>query len=368
MPVSALVRTRFRTSPARTSAVPRRTSATRRRGALVVALSALVLVAGCSQKDHASSIVRTTTNIAGAGVIGLERDTAKACALPTAPDPSNGATRTVHHVAGSSDVPADPQRIVVLTTAALDAACSLGLWERVVGATTLTGPSPQPSYLGYGIAVIPSVGPAAQPDLAKIAELRPDVIIGDVPTATAGFDALRAIAPTVFVGRPGNWQNEFSAIGAALGRRTAASEALERYRTDARDIGNAVLAGQTQASVIRFTGDGIQVQGGDSFAGQVLADMGVQRPTAQRGPTFDVTTAAMPSKVEGDLIYIMFAGEPGKQYGEKVMRGDTWKELGAATDRRTFVVEDTIWRGNGLTAARAVLTDVRDTLNGFVTD
>jgi iron complex transport system substrate-binding protein len=51
-----------------------------------------------------------------------------------------------------------------------------------------------------------------------------------------------------------------------------------------------------------------------------------------------------------------------------VLRTDEWKELGAATDRRVFAVEDSVWHGDGLTAARALLTDLRNTLNGYVTD
>lgn len=361
MPVSAFERTRNRTTPSPTRSM-------RRRGAAVAALAAVagLLVTGCSQPDDSGSIVRTTTNIAGAGVVGIERDTSKACALPSAPDQTSG-TRTVDHVAGTSDVPADPRRIVVLSTAALDAVCALGLWERVVGAATVDGPTPQPSYLGYGISAVPGVGAVGAPDPARVAALRPDLILGDVPTGAASFEALKAIAPTVFVGRTGNWQDEFTSAAAALGRRTAGAAALDSYRAEAADIGTSINANQTQASLVRFTPDAIQVLGSDSFAGQVLADTGAQRPTAQRANSFDVRTDDF-TKLEGDLICVMFAGPGGKQYGEKVMRGDAWKELGAATDRRTFVVDDSVWHASGLTAARAVLLDIRNTLNAFVTD
>ncbi|WP_052280828.1 ABC transporter substrate-binding protein [Nocardia vulneris] len=364
MPLSAFVRTRNRT------ATPGSGSArvARRRLAAVVALAATVVAAGCSKTDDASTIVRTTTNIAGAGVVGLERDTTRACPLPSAPDPANGSTRTVTHAAGVSEVPADPKRIVVLTTSALDATCAVGLWERVVGAVTIDGPSPQPAYLGTGVLKIPGVGTAAQPNPALIAEQHPDLIIGDIPTATASFDALQAIAPTVLVGANNSWQAEFTALAAGLGRKAAADAALEDYRTAAADTGNMLSSGQTQASVLRFTGDTNQVQGSNSFAGQILADAGVQRPQAQRGTTFDVRPDEFAGKLEGDLIYVLLAGADGKKHGEQVLRSDAFKDLGASTDKRVFAVEDTVWHGNGLTAARALLTDLTGTLNGFVTD
>ncbi|WP_280245800.1 ABC transporter substrate-binding protein [Nocardia abscessus] len=364
MPVSDVIhgRTRIR-------AVRNRNGATGRRLRAVVAGCAALIVAGCGgTADDSASIVRTTTNIAGAGVVGLERDTTRACALPSAPDPAGGATRSVTHAAGVSEVPADPQRIVVLSTAALDAVCALGLWERVVGTVTIDGPSPQPAYLGTGVLKIPGVGTAAQPDPARIADLRPDLILGENSTGAASFSALQAIAPTVLVGSNNGWQAEFAAYAAGLARREAAETALRDYRTEANDTGTALAAAQTQASVIRFTADTDRVQGRDSFSGQVLGDAGVQRPEAQRGTSFDVREDEFATKVEGDVIYVILAGPEGKKHGETVLRSDEWKELGAATDRRVFAVEDSVWHGDGLTAARALLTDLRNTLNGYVTD
>ncbi|MEV0059940.1 ABC transporter substrate-binding protein [Nocardia sp. NPDC050718] len=363
MPVSARVRTRFRRTAEQGVRV-------RSRGVLAVAALVCVAVvsAGCADKhDDASTIIRTTTNIAGAGVVGVARDTATACPLPSAPDPAAGATRTVTHAAGTTQVPADPQRIVVLTSSALDAACAVGLWERVAGAVTLDGERSQPMYLGYGVLKVPSVGPIGQPDPARIAELKPDLILGDVAPA-GGYEALSAIAPTVLIGSGGSWQSDFAAYAAGMGRRDAADAALRNYLTEARDLGPALNASQSQASVLRFTADATQVQGSETFAAQVLSDVGVQRPTAQRGTSYDITTAELATKAEGDIIYVMFDGEPGEDHGRRVLRSDEFTELGASTDRRVFAVDDSVWHTTGLTAARAILTDLRDSLNGYVTD
>lgn len=348
----------------------RRTSAaTRRARALAItAAGAVLLVAGCSAApDDAASIVRTTTNIAGAGVVGLDRDTATACPLPSTPD-SAGGTRSVTHTAGVAQVPADPQRIVVLSSAALDATCALGLWERVVGASTLPGPRPQPMYLGTGVLKVPSVGViGGQPDPAQIAALKPDLILGDV-TPTAGYDALAAIAPTVLVGGYGSWQSDFAAYAAGMNRATAARAALDAYLTDARATGLAINASQSQASVLRFSPTATQVQGADTFAAHILSDTGVQRPTAQRAGSFDVPAADLRTDAEGDIIYVMFDSPAGEDHGKKVMRSQEWKNLGAASDHRVFAVDDTVWHAHGLTAARALVTDLRNSLNGYVTD
>ncbi|WP_278263622.1 ABC transporter substrate-binding protein [Nocardia sp. AG03] len=364
MPVSARERTRFRRTAERAGRV-------RSRGIAVGAalLCAVALTAGCADKtDDASAITRTTTNIAGAGVVGADRDTATACPLPSAPDPGSGATRAVTHTAGVSQVPADPQRIVVLTSSALDAACALGLWERVAGAVTLDGDRPQPMYLGYGVLEVPSVGGIGQPDPARVAELKPDLILGDIAPAAGGYEALSAIAPTVLIGQGGSWQSDFTAYAAGMNRATAAQTALRDYLTEAHDLGPALNASQSQASVLRFTADTTQVQGSETFAAQVLADVGVQRPTAQRGQSYEITADELATKAEGDIVYVMFDGEQGEDHGKQVLRSTEFEELGAATDRRVFAVDDKIWHTTGLTAARAILTDLRDSLNGYVTD
>lgn len=332
-------------------------------GAAFVAATALI--SGCSTggDDAENAIIRTTTSVAGASVVGVERDTTRACALPSAPDQASGT-----HTVADTQVPADPKRIVVLDTAALDSVCAVGLWERVVGATTLAGPAPQPSYLGTGVLDIPSVGTAGSIDTAKISELKPDLILGTV--GDGDLTTLRDIAPTVLVERQG-WQDDFTAYSEALGRGTAGTKALADYRTDAHDTGVAIAANFSQASVIRFSDKDIQVQGNDTFAGNVLADAGVHRPEAQRGPSYTVTDLSSQqqrNKVEGDIIYLMFNGENGKSHAESVMRGDDWKKLGAVSDKRDFAVDDTIWNGSGVTAARAILDDLRKSLNGYVTD
>lgn len=320
----------------------------------VAALSTVALVglSGCGSAtdDDSSTIVRTTTEIAGAGVVNVERDTGAACAPPTAADP--GAV--------------DPQRIVVLDTAALDAVCALGLWGRVVGAATPDDADGQPSYLGPGVAALPAVGPVGTPDIGLVAKSAPDLILGSAPADPALADRLREMAPTGFVGAdPVFWKDRFLATGAALGRSGAARQALDAYTADAARIGAELDARQTQASVVRFGSDSLAITGPGSFSGQVLADAGVQRPPSQR---LEVAAEDIEDlgRAEGDLIYVSFDGPAGLEHGKSVMDSDAWYALGAVPDNRVFAVDDDIWNGgNGIVAARAVLADLQPSLNGY---
>ncbi|KJF20009.1 iron-siderophore ABC transporter substrate-binding protein [Rhodococcus sp. AD45-ID] len=345
---------------------------TLRRVSILGIAATLLVLSGCSSDtsdDIASSIVRTTTSIAGAGVMGLARDTASACPTPTAADAGAGptVTRQVAHTAGTAEVPSDPARIVVLDSASMDAVCALGLWERVVGAATGVD-SPQPSYLGFGISEIPSVGPVSAPDVAAIKAAAPDLILGSSPASADLYGQLTGIAPTVFAGSdPVYWKSQFALAGQALGRSAAAAAALDGYQRDARELGESLNSAQTQASVVRFDSDSLNIEGPASFSGQILSDVGVRRPPAQR--LTDTVTAEVPaddlSAAEGDLIYVLFDGPNGLKYGTEVMKSDQWHDLGAPSGNRVFVAEDEIWNGNGMTAARAVLDDLQHTLNGY---
>jgi iron complex transport system substrate-binding protein len=343
--------------------------------AIALAAGAALALAGCSSaaesSDNASDIVRSTTNVAGAGVVGNDRDTVGLCPTPAPVDPVGieGAVRPVGHSEGISEVPADPVRIVSLDPASLDATCAVGVWERVVGASTLDpefrGDGDQELYLGPGIAAIPSVGPVGAPDIDAIAGLTPDLIIGSDALGTEAYDALSAIAPTVFTSSEGGWKDTFLQSAAALGRGQTAFDELARFSADAREVGVELNASQTQASVVRFLADSAVTDGADSFASQVLDEVGVRRPPAQREESVTVTPEDL-SVAEGDIVYVRFAGDDGESFGTSIMESDAWADLGSAEDGRIFAVNDTVWSGSGVIAARTILTDVTDSLNAYV--
>ncbi|BCI90049.1 hypothetical protein NIIDMKKI_52550 [Mycobacterium kansasii] len=118
-------------------------------------------------------MVTPTTQIAGAGVLGNARKPDESCAREAAATDPGPPTRQAHNAAGVNpdvaQVPAEPQRIVVLSGDQLDALCALGLQSRVVGAALPDGSSSQPSYLGKTVHDLPGVGTRN----SRICELSP---------------------------------------------------------------------------------------------------------------------------------------------------------------------------------------------------
>jgi iron complex transport system substrate-binding protein len=341
------------------------------------AAAALALLAGCAAPAAEDPrIVPTTEKVFKTKVLGIDRETSRACAAPTAPDDPAPGTHPVPAVPGAPAAPNDPRRIVTLDAAALDAVCALGLADRVVGAVTLGGEHPQPTYLGPAAAAIASVG-TGRADPALVAAARPDLILGG-PFA-CGVAGLSEIAPTVLVPADETaWEGEFLAAAAALGRVGAGRRALAGLRERAAAIGREHSAGQLEGSIIAFDADGERVAGESSFPGQVLAATGTGRPAGQRGLAAPYEELGPdPSRADADVVYAIVSGADGLENrgrpgggdalarAEAAMGAPGWYGLGAVDDERSFLVEAAVWQGRGVVAAHMMLSDLAGSLKGY---
>jgi iron complex transport system substrate-binding protein len=346
--------------------------------AAVLTAVAVTALGGCGQPGGGTgspvdepSVVTSTTRIAGAGVLGNQRRPDESCAPDPAPlDPVEGQ-REVRHAAGSTTVAAEPQKIVVLSGDQLDALCALGLQSRIVAAALPDGSDAQPSYLGGAVHDLPAVGTRSSPDLEKIRAARPDLILGSDAITPDAYPELSAIAPTIFTGAPGaGWEDNLRTVGAATWRADAANGLVDDFAAAADRTGVENDAAHFQASVVQFTEKSLRVFGPDSFAGSVLADVGVARPAAQRftdKPYVEVGTTDEDldnspdfSLADGDITYVSFASPAAKDRAVEVMNGDAWKKLSATKDNRVYVVNNEVWQtGEGIVAAKGMLTDLR---------
>lgn len=355
----------------------------RRRTGLIAATAAvatavtITLVSGCggAQGDQnpptlnaADAPVTSTTRIAGANVLGNQRRPDESCAPDPAPLDDGPDRREVRHTAGSTEVPADPQRIVVLSGDQLDALCALGLQSRIVAAAVPDGTQSQPSYLGTVVHEVPAVGERTAPDLDAIRAATPDLILGSESLTPQDFGPLSEIAPTVFTGPPGSaWRDTLRTVAEATGRGGAASRLIEGFDTAATDTGNQNDATHFQASVVRLTDKTLQVYGREDFAGSVLTAAGADRPAAQRftdKPYLEISISDLSdadfSAADGDIVYLSFDSPTARAHAPEVLESDAWRRLSAANDNRVFAVNDEVWHtGQGIIAARGILDDLR---------
>lgn len=150
-----------------------------------------------------------------------------ACSAGTAAAPApQPAASTVQHKYGTTEVPAEPARIVTVGLTDQDAALALGV--KPVGTIDWYGGYPNGVWPWqqeeFGAELPTVVGDASTIDFEAVAALQPDLILGVYSGLTqADYDKLAQIAPTVaqpvgFEDYLAPWQDQTRLIGQALGQ------------------------------------------------------------------------------------------------------------------------------------------------------
>jgi iron complex transport system substrate-binding protein len=282
-----------------------------------------------------------------------------------APGTATGQTREISHAMGTTSVPVEPKRVVVLDTDKIDTALSLGV-------TPVGEAKSWPTYFGAEkLAGITEVGVLTEPDLEAINALRPDLILGSKFRQEKFYDELSAIAPTVFTEKVGvTWKENFLLDGQALGRQQQARDLLASYERRAKEFGASLGdASSREISIVRFIPGNIRVYGPESFSGIVVGDTGLGRPARQRldgkeDKRFDLVSPERVNEVAGDIVFVTAYGEKAAAEQAKVTAGSLWQGLSAVKAGKLHVVSDETWMtGIGVTAANKILDDLEKHLS-----
>lgn len=242
---------------------------------LPLALAATLLLAGCSSSDA---------------------------------DPADrgdeGATHAVEHARGTSEVPDAPERVVVLEPVALDTAMALGVVP--VGAAVLDVTRGAPSYLGEEAAGITTVGTVPEPNLEQIAALEPDLILGTESRHTSLYDALDAIAPTVFLESQADaWQDNVGLVAEALGDPDGAVRLLTEYDERCAEVAAAHGTAGRTAQLVRPRDGILTLYGPTSFAGSTLECAGFTTPERDWEGSISVDVSPeLASQARADLVVV----------------------------------------------------------------
>ncbi|MDQ8703867.1 iron-siderophore ABC transporter substrate-binding protein [Streptomyces sp. LHD-70] len=281
---------------------------------------------------------------------------------------SGAFPRTLNTAMGKVEIPAQPKRVVVLDTGELDDVTMLGI--EPVGAVSphfkTEGGFPQ--YLKGKIGDPTDVGPLLEPNLEKIASLKPDVILSSKVRHEKVYDKLTAIAPTVFTETTGGpWKENLKVHAKALGLEKQAADAMKSYEERAKALGEAIAKKEDgkmpTASVVRFIAGPTRLYQKSSFSGVVLEDIGLERPKSQSStdpevPMKDVSPEEI-DQADADLVFVTVADVPEKTQKKDVTSNPVWKDLPAVKDKKVFDVPDETWMsGIGIQAAEKMLADV----------
>ena len=276
--------------------------------------------------------------------------------------PDGAFPRTVHHYQGQTTIKTAPTKVVIIATGQLDAMLELGMCP--IGSTTASGAEGAiPQYLkdshqgqASALAAITEVGSRTKPDIEAIGRLHPDLILTNISgkdDADTLYRNLSEIAATVTTRGTGQfWKSDLLLLADALGKREAAQKLLNELAIHAKAAGEN-LAGAGAVSLLRKNGDKLRIFGPISFAGSVLADMGLPRPATQQftdGVSKEISAETL-DQADGDwLLYAVQGGKETELTGQAL-----WSSLKAVSKNHAFKVDDDPFFLNaGPTAARLV--------------
>lgn len=292
-----------------------------------------------------------------------EADTAKASGASSTAFP-----RTLKTVMGDVKIPSQPKRVVVLDTGELDDVTLLGIDPVGAVAPHFKTEGGFPTYLDGELKDTVDVGPLLEPNLEKIASLKPDLILSSKVRHEKVYDKLSAIAPTVFTETTGGvWKENLKVHAEALGLEKEAAAKLKEYETQAKALGEAIKkkdgGAMPTASVVRFIAGPTRLYQSNSYSGVVLNDIGLQRPKTQISSDPEVTMKDVsPEQIDqadADLIFVTAADAEDKTQKAQVVSNPVWKSLPAVKDGKVFEVPDETWMsGIGVQAAEEMLKDV----------
>lgn len=277
---------------------------------------------------------------------------------PPAGDTSASGAHVVVHAMGETEVPADPQRVVVLDSSFLDSAVALGVVP--LGAPEGRSAAGLPSYLPADVLEsVEIIGETNNPNLEAIAALDPDVIIGAKVRHEAIYDQLSQIAPTVFSESSGtSWTEQVLLTGDALGRLDEAERLLAEFEARATDVGAAIGADGMTASIVRFLPDETRLYGPGTFSGSVLTTVGFDLGEKDWNEySMALISTEQIELVDADVIFTTVSGEEADT--NRPQFEELWQTLSAVSSGNQFDVDSDIWMtGIGVIGANLILDDL----------
>ncbi len=315
-------------------------------------LCMMIVLAGCGTK-----VPETGGNAAN----GTD---SKGAASSSAPAAKADEVRKIKHIMGETEIKGTPKRVVVLTNEGTEAVLALGI--KPVGAIQSWEGEPWHDHIKAEMDGVAVLGYEDQPNLEAIAQLNPDIIIGNKVRHEKIYDQLTKIAPTVFSEElSGRWKINFTFYADALNRKVEGEKALKEFDqrvADAKTKLGPKLA--SKVSIVKFSFKGTQIYKKDTFSGVLLEQIGFARPASQDKPEFaEMISQEKMDLMDGDMLFYWVSESKGKS--EVSNKAKEWfdspvfKNLNVAKNNKVFKVNETIWNtAGGIKAANLLLDDI----------
>lgn len=294
----------------------------------LVTLVSMTLLIGCSQKE---STQQSKTNV-----------------------------KNIEHELGTTAVPLNPKKIVVLEFSFVDALVNLGISPSGIADDNDANRIIDP--VKKNMQEYTSVGTRKQPNLETISSLAPDLIIADVKRHSEIYDDLSKIAPTIEVksleGSYSDIINSFKIIASAVDKEDEEKKVLKNHDEMIENYKEIISKENSNQKVMTAVPvkDSFNVHTSSSFIGEVFSKVGItsaiESNEAYKELTLDQLVTINPDKIvlmrpiKGSIV-------------EEWIKNPLWKELKAVKNNKVLEVKNTeAWsRFRGLVSTEIILNE-----------
>jgi iron complex transport system substrate-binding protein len=269
--------------------------------------------------------------------------------------------RTVQHVMGSTCIPRNPQRIVMLREEYWINSLQLGV--QAIATVSVPG-FPFPKYLQGKVEQLESVGNYSAVNLEKILQLKPDLILAPSELENV-YQKLSHIAPTVVLDQSfpfPSWQEKLEEVAYVLDKEEAGKQLINNYWQRVEKL-KKILGDRRHKLKVSLANTsseyGIWSYGEMNAAGKILKDIGLQRPESQRGDFYTETLSMETlAALDGDVLFFVSweRGDDQKML-EKLKQDPLWAKLNVVQRDRVHLV-GRHWHDSDILAINAILDDL----------
>ncbi|VUW96116.1 siderophore ABC transporter substrate-binding protein [Enterococcus avium] len=308
------------------------------------------------------SMVLLSLGLVGCGSTnneGSSDSTGKAATSSTAKE----ETLEVNDSNGKVTVPKNPKKVVVFDNGSLDTLDALGVGDKVVGAAT----DNLPAYLD-DYKKVDSAGGIKEPDLEKINQMKPDLII--ISGRQSDFlEQLKEIAPTMYlaVDTSDTWNSikqNVETLGKIFGKEKAAEKQLAALETSIKETKEKAVESKDKALTVLVNEGQLSTYGKDSRFGIVYdtfgfaeADDAIKASTHGQSVSYEYVLDKNP-----DVLFVVDRTKAigGDDSNNNVADNELVAKTTAGKDKKVISLQPDVWylSGGGLESVKMMLEDV----------
>ncbi|MGJ0915836.1 siderophore ABC transporter substrate-binding protein [Enterococcus avium] len=272
-------------------------------------------------------------------------------------------TLEVNDSNGKVTVPKNPKKVVVFDNGSLDTLDALGVGDKVVGAAT----DNLPAYLD-DYKKVDSAGGIKEPDLEKINQMKPDLII--ISGRQSDFlEQLKEIAPTMYlaVDTSDTWNSikqNVETLGKIFGKEKAAEKQLAALETSIKETKEKAVESKDKALTVLVNEGQLSTYGKDSRFGIVYdtfgfaeADDAIKASTHGQSVSYEYVLDKNP-----DVLFVVDRTKAigGDDSNNNVADNELVAQTTAGKDKKVISLQPDVWylSGGGLESVKMMLEDV----------